>query len=363
MKINILTFHSENNYGANLQAYALSNYCKSIGFKVEFIDFKRRKIDYGNFHEVKKWIGKGVIPTFRKIKDNILEKRKEKKFKEFQFKFLQKSNIRYSSLSDLNQTPPDGDIYIVGSDQVWSRNIISKEDLYVFFLNFGSKNKIRIAYAASSGGEIFSNEDFNEFGHLLDQFQYLGVRENSLRQSIEGSINKKVYLVPDPTFLLDWSLVRKKTIKKSNSLGTFVLKNSNYISFNELLHKSKDFKEGFTTRVNISSKILEPFEWISEIESCSLIVTDSYHCVLFCLYTNTPFIFVKWGNDFYRDNRVMEVLEKFGLLKNAIFPKATVKLQNPDFYLINWDEINRIVVEERNKGIEFLKLCILNNLV
>ena len=44
MKIGILTFHRAHNYGAVLQAYALQEYLYSLNQKVEFIDYKNRKL-------------------------------------------------------------------------------------------------------------------------------------------------------------------------------------------------------------------------------------------------------------------------------------------------------------------------------
>ena len=41
MKIGILTYHRPCNFGANLQAYASSQYLKSLGHDVKVIDFIR----------------------------------------------------------------------------------------------------------------------------------------------------------------------------------------------------------------------------------------------------------------------------------------------------------------------------------
>ena len=40
MKLGILTFHSVDNYGAVLQAFALQMYLKTLGHDVEIIDYR-----------------------------------------------------------------------------------------------------------------------------------------------------------------------------------------------------------------------------------------------------------------------------------------------------------------------------------
>ena len=45
MKVGIITFSSAHNYGALLQAYALSKYLESIGLEVEIINYRPKSID------------------------------------------------------------------------------------------------------------------------------------------------------------------------------------------------------------------------------------------------------------------------------------------------------------------------------
>ncbi|MEM7717545.1 MAG: polysaccharide pyruvyl transferase family protein, partial [Cyanobacteria bacterium P01_A01_bin.68] len=44
MKIGIITYHFTSNYGATLQAYALSHFLEQNGYDVEFIDYRPKSI-------------------------------------------------------------------------------------------------------------------------------------------------------------------------------------------------------------------------------------------------------------------------------------------------------------------------------
>ena len=72
MKIKILTFHSELNFGANLQAYALKEFLNSKGHNVSFINFNRHKNNNKVISFIRNWVGKTPSSTYLKIKNNIV---------------------------------------------------------------------------------------------------------------------------------------------------------------------------------------------------------------------------------------------------------------------------------------------------
>lgn len=97
MKIGILTFHRALNYGAVLQAYALSRHInKKSGCSCEIIDYICPKIekDYKlayftlNYHHYKRMLRK-YMNLYRNYK-------RKKAFKNFNKVYLPLSNIQYS---------------------------------------------------------------------------------------------------------------------------------------------------------------------------------------------------------------------------------------------------------------------------
>ena len=73
----------------------------------------------------------------------IDEKNKQRCFDSFREEHLVKSHKVYKSLCELQENPPMADLYVTGSDQVWSQLLNLKEN-EVFFLNFGNNETKRI---------------------------------------------------------------------------------------------------------------------------------------------------------------------------------------------------------------------------
>lgn len=112
-KIYILTFQEpENkNFGAILQSFAVQNLLGSFEKNTKLIDYRLKK---------------------RNILGKIRAEIEGKGFKEFHNKFLKKTKkiISLELLKSLNQ---EADIFIVGSDQVWRKQLWILQDL-IFIL-------------------------------------------------------------------------------------------------------------------------------------------------------------------------------------------------------------------------------------
>ena len=119
MRIGIITIHRLINFGTALQAYALQHYLqKETGHQVEIIDY----VFPNSFHKERKKLIKKIRGNIRLTLDYLFESKHKsnKKFHEFQNKYLNLSAEQYPNISSLNENPPLYDIYITGSDQVWN---------------------------------------------------------------------------------------------------------------------------------------------------------------------------------------------------------------------------------------------------
>ena len=315
MKINILTFHNEINYGANLQAYALCKFLTTLGHDVHFINYRRSQEKFSVKNNIRKWIGKSISSTVEKCAEQRREKILKNIFKKFQNEFIPITPNTYYSLESIQKNPPEADCYIVGSDQVWSTKLIKESDLPVFLLAFGNKKVKRIAYAASSGGESFPKEIQSNVIKYLSQFNAIGTREETLLEHLSNIGVTGAKWVPDPTILLNWhSQINIKSISRDSKIGLFILNNFNY---NKILDKSSTYpKEKLSNQdlyCNLSIELNNPFEWVNKIASLKMLITDSYHGALFAVYSKTPFIFLQWGSQSNRDIRITSFLKMIGL--------------------------------------------------
>ena len=159
MKIATITCHNVYNYGASLQAYALQRYLSQEGHDVEIIDYKPYYLNSrynwrhipaeSRLYPYKDYVGTQCIYFLlknRKIYKTIGRKRK---FDDFRQKFLTLTDNTYTSAEELRATPPQADLYIAGSDQIWNtacENGIRRYAAYLLcsqFCSIGDRSRIQ----------------------------------------------------------------------------------------------------------------------------------------------------------------------------------------------------------------------------
>lgn len=160
-QIGILTLHRALNYGAVWQCYALKNACESMGHTVSTIDYN----PYGHY-EAKWAMGRRPSTAYRYLM--FL-----RQFNRFVVSRLNPT-VHSESHEWIKANPPQDEIYIVGSDQVWANAVVG-DYLDSYLLDFAPANVKRISYAASTGGNplIVNDKQHAE----LQKFCYINTRE------------------------------------------------------------------------------------------------------------------------------------------------------------------------------------------
>ena len=152
MRILILTFQFAKNYGAILQAHALSSYIKNeLKEECEIIQYWPEKSDASWRLYYRGWKPRIILRNIYVFLN--LKLRKEAS---------EKNAIMARAISDLlpltkkrydydaiHKTPPIADAYICGSDQVWNFVKCFDDPTYFFDFTKGMKNVRRIGYAPS----------------------------------------------------------------------------------------------------------------------------------------------------------------------------------------------------------------------
>lgn len=242
--------------------------------------------------------------------------------------------------------------YIVGSDQVWK----GWEGFWHFFspywLEFAEKDNTtnRISYAASFGAnnlkEARIKDDYLEkIKLLINKFNSISVREDSgvkLANDLAGR-DKEVEVVLDPTFLLnkeDYSkLIDDYYDKESFSLNTF-----SYIL--DMSMDKKNFIKKYSKN-KIDNKIINPVEgeemkpveeWLGGFRDSDLVITDSFHGMVFSIINNTDFIVI--ANKERGLDRFTTVLERLNLMDRLLFEEDLKSNKTIEFKEIDWQKIN-----------------------
>lgn len=290
MKIGILTFHFAYNYGAMLQAYALSTYLSKCGYDVKIINYfpdeLRHLYTLNPFIAVSK---KEVLGKIKKLPRCVKQFRMFDEFKNNDL--LCTYEVRREDLRRCNDL---FDVFIVGSDQVWSHKILT--DVTPYFLNFAENNKIKISYAASFGSVNISKEYRDMLPVYLEKFKAISVREEDAVGLLKN-IGIDSEAVIDPVFLLE----RKEWIALANDNA--VLKNKKKYIFYYILEanvkldeyvrkKAKEEKcdilivhptcerlSGIKGAVYLDE--VGPKEFLGLLINAKIVVTNSFHATAF----------------------------------------------------------------------------------
>lgn len=384
MKIGIVTFVKCDNYGAELQAYALQWKLNQLGYDAELIDLQKIEKDLAsntssilpaikNRFKVYGWkapfeIGKLVIDVLqRKLaakKNETNAEEKHKLFLAFFDRFIRHSN-RYYTIEEIRQaTDLPYDTYIAGSDQIW--NYMHNDNLDVYFLDFAKKfGARRISYAASISAASIPIKYQGEYRKLLGNIEYLSVRELQGAELIKKLTGREAEVVLDPTLLIssnEWlHNVAKNPLSGEKYVLVYTLSGSKYIQelceniAGRLGCKVVNMKINF--RKDDSGKMtdlfdLGPQEWVGLISGASYVVTDSFHGTAFSINFNKPFTTLV-NPVSNMNSRVLSILKIMGLEDRIIYDDGT--RQMPKALSVDYTEVNKKMEEWRYKSLSFIK--------
>ena len=151
-KVAILTWLNNENYGSILQAYALQRFIIKSGYDAIDIDYNPSSIVRLENWLVNRNSPKLFVDKLKKKSNKILNKNKiDFSIRKQKFDQFKKENInitkRYSKFKELENINNKYDIYVCGSDQIWSPKLMNP----VFFFSFLDKNHYKISYSPSLG--------------------------------------------------------------------------------------------------------------------------------------------------------------------------------------------------------------------
>lgn len=330
MKLALLNLPFDNNYGGNLQRYALMTILQRLGHDVWHINlrtlsklpFYLKPYSYSKRIFQKYILGK-KIPINIEAHDNLLNKQRCKETEIFYDKYINHTHECYNIYDVVNATKGQFDGIVVGSDQVWRKDMTRCLGVINYFLGFTKNWNIkRVAYAVSVGTSKpdYAQYDIKQLSHLFKSFDLVTVREESLLEYFKSInwVNPKASSVLDPTMLLDASdYDRLISCTETDSLTVgciycYVLdQNENLLS--SIQKHSEAEKCDYI--INDLSECLNPVsieQWLRNIRDAKMVVTDSYHGCVFSLIFHKQFIYT--GNPRRGNNRVQSLLTMFDII-------------------------------------------------
>lgn len=368
------------NYGNNLQAYALNKYLRDrfSDHEVETIFFKDDKskhlkvTSYFSYLKVKIgriwWKIKGKNSYVPSLDYSLVEDRLKR------FHLFQKENIVLSqkpyTWEELLKS--DYDVFIVGSDVVWnqSKAFINQ----IKFLDFKSQgNAFKISYAASFGQNMIPPENRKSICRALQDFKAISVRESSAVELLNSIGVENVVQTLDPTLLLtcqEWEKVERAPtdIDSSNSFIFAYLLGADkqqieivkqigkvndlpivYIPYAAGVKHYYDYDYG-----DIPLKDCSPEEWLWLIHHAQLILTDSFHGVVFSTIFQKNFLVLK--RNYIRDINV-RLTDYLELIDQADKMVTNERCLNIDLFHWDYKEIDFKLQKYREFSENFLVSC------
>lgn len=342
--IALLTFHSSLNYGAVLQTYATCRILNELGGNVQLIDMR---VDDG-LRGASQLIS---IPA-------------QWHFSRFKKKYYVPYTRRYRSWEELKSDPPQADLYLVGSDQVWNPEI-TKKQTRAFFLDFGPESIRRVAYASSFGTDHWYQHALQteQIGRLLAKFDALSVRETSGMEICSRTFGLSATQVLDPTLLHQDYQEITGTLKPANTLVCFKFVQSDAFDRAALLIADRMNLQGIMLgrmlKTNTGFKsVRQPSirKWIQTIAQSELVITDSFHGMAFSILYNKNFIVLPSYPG--RSGRIKSLLSLLDL--ESRFCNSVAALSASDTYTtpIDYESVNRRLNLLREQSLEYIRSAI-----
>lgn len=395
MKTATITWITYNNYGTELQAYALQQFLKNEGIYNDIIS------DYNIIYKstpsqgqepaaalesvtqntcarfaskmasrVKKYVFHPVVfgNTLHQYHKNKRETKRwcvyensQQAFEAFKKERLQIVYGLYRE--DMASLNPIYNAFLCGSDQIWS--VLERNFDGYFYLDFVEKKKI--AYAASIGTEHIDQEHSAHIAKWLKDFCAIAVREDRTAEQLSALTGKKVEWVADPTLLHDkafWSAFCADAPfpKRKYLLCYFLSDNPWYFEYASAMAKHLHLKlllipsrASYTQRKECYCKTVGPVEFVSLIQHAQYVLTDSYHGAIFSMLFEKNFIYLKRFKDtdpICQNIRISSLFQKVGLMDRIVEER---KFTPDDVQPIDYEKVNGIVMDFRKQSRQFLQ--------
>lgn len=369
MTIGIITIQKCDNFGADLQAYALGAELRSLGYDAENINY----LFYKNPRHKGSRVEKPVLPISitNKIKEFLfpiverikgiqnssnrrLRSDRQKRFDEW-FKANVKVGREYRSVQSLYDDPPKYDVYMVGSDQVWNPRLYS--NIKPYFLDFAPKGARCVSYASSFGVSELSAIAFYKYKQWLRRFSHIGLREKSGADIVNAmALDAEVAHVLDPTLLLDsedWAAVSVKPAEKP--IGKYILL-YDLIASPETVDVAELWaRQNGLSLIRIGDGAYGPGEFLWLFANAEAVVTNSFHGTVFSILNHKPFYtIIPRGMD--NAGRIESLISKLGLSSRMVRAEVIGDLELS--CVLDWAQINSRLDVLRSESLDFLERAI-----
>lgn len=370
-KAAIITLHTVSNYGSCLQTYATQTIFEELGYEVEIVDYYRKDNLPENAVE-KAFNGRRLsrhrhlfdrfpwIKAMASVPMKTIVDCQRRTFNNFRSRYLSLSKRMYRSAEELELNPPQADVYVTGSDQVWN-SVWNNGFETPFYLTFAPAGKKRIAFAASIGRESIDDWERPLMIEALKKYDAISMRESSGVAILQELGFTETELVLDPTLMLDraaWSKMATmhKKLKQPYILVYQLNKSPEFMAYCELVSKTYDIplikiSYGIYDVMKTGKTLIAPpvTDFVGLFLNASYVITDSFHATAYALNFEVPFTAIAPERF---STRIKSVLALTGTEDRLLEDNTNPSLfQMP----IDFDHVREALQEKRDSSMAFLE--------
>lgn len=324
MKIGIMTFFRPINYGAYLQAYALSHRLnQESDITAEIIDFHMPEED--NFYRRETKVHKNL--------PRVLFNRK--RFQAFRASLSQQILSEESCCSnEISQfiSFVDGkyDIIIAGSDEVWDVNAYRGFPTPYFLPGELHCKKVAYAVSGRTPFDRLSDSDKELLHRYLDDFAYIGVRDEATARNVCSLMgdSDRLHRNFDPTFVYDFEQDKengRRLLKKY--YGCSGRKKVIAVMYKERNQESPSLcrylKDTYGDQYEFISiyqwnygmkkyPALTPLAWKDVIAAVDGVISMYFHGICFSVFAGTPFLAIEKRAGLDEESKLYDLLHGLG---------------------------------------------------
>jgi len=375
MKVGVVTLHKVLNFGSVLQAYCTCTVVRRFGFEPEIINYMQPRYTVRGavaaivgkmFRGASTWkLPVLIVPGALKVLSYFIQRRQ---FEHFVKTYLPVGSGEFSSFEEISRNPPQADIYLTGSDQIWNSEYNNGVDR-AHYLDFAPAGRSRISYASSFGKDKIKASDADETMNLLRKYAAIGVREFSGVQIISDLGISGASHVLDPTLLLsreEWAREFKLECPPEEaylliysverSLDKLVYATARKIADSlglRIVFLSQAAKLGSMSGCDSQRYFADVVDFVRYFYYANFVVASSFHGTAFSVNFNRQFVSVLPPK---YDARLRSLLNVVGLSARIVETEVDLETVTAP---IDYSVVNAILETERKKSLAYLEsnLC------
>ena len=267
--------------------------------------------------------------------------------------------------------------HVVGSDIVWSYNVVGKSGNF-FFLDNAKPEDTKVAYCSSFGRSLPGYGVKNEYFHLLRRFERISVPDSANADILRQQFSVESDIVLDPVFLCDKSFYtncaahsaarlndnapsyifvhmdqgdsrKKKFILRGNDI--LLMRNGVPIRCMIDINRYEESKEALGLA---PAYFIRTEDWLHYIINSEFVITDNIYAMYFALIFEKPFA-VLVNEDEPNLKRFKEFLTPLGLSERIVILQGDLKIKEYLFRKpVKYSKVSAMLNDLRNESMNWL---------